>query len=78
MFDLWYGNKAPGVDQTSDVFKHANASGTARHGGVLANREATITICSAPRSPPPVEFQFADCEMRSSIRPISRTWSTIA
>jgi indolepyruvate ferredoxin oxidoreductase len=32
---LWYG-KGPGVDRSGDVFKHANAAGSARHGGVLA------------------------------------------
>ncbi len=35
VFALWYG-KGPGVDRTGDVFKHANATGTARQGGVLA------------------------------------------
>jgi indolepyruvate ferredoxin oxidoreductase len=34
VFALWYG-KGPGVDRTGDVFKHANATGTAPHGGVL-------------------------------------------
>ncbi|HEX6143874.1 MAG TPA: indolepyruvate ferredoxin oxidoreductase family protein, partial [Geminicoccaceae bacterium] len=35
VFALWYG-KGPGVDRSGDVFKHANAAGTAPRGGVLA------------------------------------------
>ena len=35
VFGIWYG-KGPGVDRCSDVFKHANMSGTAQHGGVIA------------------------------------------
>ncbi len=35
VFGLWYG-KGPGVDRCSDVFKHANMAGSAKHGGVIA------------------------------------------
>jgi indolepyruvate ferredoxin oxidoreductase len=34
VFSIWYG-KGPGVDRCGDVFKHANAAGSAPHGGVL-------------------------------------------
>ncbi len=35
VFGIWYG-KGPGVDRTSDVFKHANMAGTTPWGGVIA------------------------------------------
>ncbi|MBC7649608.1 MAG: indolepyruvate ferredoxin oxidoreductase family protein, partial [Vitreoscilla sp.] len=35
VFGIWYG-KGPGVDRTSDVFKHANMAGTTAWGGALA------------------------------------------
>ncbi len=31
---IWYG-KGPGVDRCGDVFKHGNAAGSSKHGGVL-------------------------------------------
>ncbi len=34
---IWYG-KGPGVDRCGDVFRHGNAAGSARNGGVLCLR----------------------------------------
>jgi indolepyruvate ferredoxin oxidoreductase len=35
VFALWYG-KGPGVDRTTDVFRHANLAGSSKHGGAIA------------------------------------------
>jgi indolepyruvate ferredoxin oxidoreductase len=35
VFALWYG-KGPGVDRTTDVFRHANLAGSSRNGGAIA------------------------------------------
>ncbi len=61
VFGIWYG-KAPGVDRTGDVFKHANMVGADPRGGVLAlcgddpnSKSSTLASQS--------EFALIDAEM---------------
>ena len=61
VFGMWYG-KAPGVDRTGDVFKHANFAGTAGHGGVLAVA-GDDHACKSSTLPSQSEFAFQDFEM---------------
>ncbi len=61
VFGLWYG-KAPGVDRSGDVFKHANFAGTWPKGGVLAVAGDDHS-CKSSTLPSQSEFAFQDCEM---------------
>ena len=58
---MWYG-KAPGVDRTGDVFKHANFAGTFPTGGVLAVA-GDDHGCKSSTLPSQSEFAFQDFEM---------------
>ena len=61
VFGLWYG-KGPGVDRTGDVFKHANAAGTSRFGGVIAIA-GDDHGCKSSTLPSQSEYAFMDAEM---------------
>ncbi|MCC5859212.1 MAG: indolepyruvate ferredoxin oxidoreductase family protein [Ectothiorhodospiraceae bacterium] len=61
VFGMWYG-KAPGVDRCGDVFKHANAAGTAPHGGVLAVA-GDDHGCKSSTLPSQSEYAFMDAQM---------------
>jgi indolepyruvate ferredoxin oxidoreductase len=61
VFALWYG-KGPGVDRSMDALKHANAAGTAPHGGVLA-LAGDDHICASSTLPHQSEFDFVAAVM---------------
>ena len=61
VFGIWYG-KAPGVDRTGDVFKHANFAGTSRFGGALAVA-GDDHACKSSTLPSQSEFAFMDAEI---------------
>ncbi len=61
VFGIWYG-KAPGVDRTGDVFKHANFAGVSRRGGVLA-LAGDDHACKSSTLPSQSEFAFQDAEI---------------
>ncbi len=61
VFGMWYG-KAPGVDRTGDVFKHANFAGVFPKGGVVAVAGDDHS-CKSSTLPSQSEFAFQDFEM---------------
>ncbi len=61
VFGLWYG-KAPGVDRSGDVFKHANMTGTWHRGGVLAIA-GDDPLAKSSTLPCQSEFAFVDAEI---------------
>ncbi|WP_363799573.1 indolepyruvate ferredoxin oxidoreductase family protein [Lysobacter firmicutimachus] len=61
VYGMWYG-KGPGVDRTGDVFKHANAAGTSKYGGVLA-LAADDHACRSSTLPHGSEGEFTSAMM---------------
>ncbi len=61
VFGIWYG-KAPGVDRAGDVLRHANASGTASAGGVLAVA-GDDHLAKSSSLPAQSEFAFMHAEI---------------
>ncbi|MFC3814239.1 indolepyruvate ferredoxin oxidoreductase family protein [Lysobacter sp. GCM10012299] len=61
VYGMWYG-KGPGVDRTGDVFKHANAAGTSKFGGVLA-LAADDHACRSSTLPHGSEDEFVSAMM---------------
>ncbi|HET6604859.1 MAG TPA: indolepyruvate ferredoxin oxidoreductase family protein [Xanthomonadaceae bacterium] len=61
VFAMWYG-KGPGVDRSGDVFKHGNAAGTSRHGGVLV-LAGDDHACRSSTLPHGSELEFVSAMM---------------
>ncbi len=61
VFAMWYG-KGPGVDRCGDVFKHGNAAGTSKYGGVLA-LAADDHACRSSTLPHGSELEFVSAMM---------------
>jgi len=61
VFAMWYG-KGPGVDRCGDVFKHGNAAGTGKFGGVLA-LAADDHACRSSTLPHGSELEFVSAMM---------------
>ncbi|MGH8029289.1 MAG: indolepyruvate ferredoxin oxidoreductase family protein, partial [Arenimonas sp.] len=61
VFAMWYG-KGPGVDRCGDVFKHGNAAGTSKLGGVLA-LAADDHACRSSTLPHGSELEFESAMM---------------
>ncbi len=61
VFSMWYG-KGPGVDRCGDVFKHGNAAGTNKNGGVLA-LAADDHACRSSTLPHGSEHEFVSALM---------------
>ncbi len=61
VYSMWYG-KGPGVDRCGDVFKHGNAAGTSKHGGVLA-LAADDHACRSSTLPHGSEGEFVSALM---------------
>ncbi|WP_372017329.1 indolepyruvate ferredoxin oxidoreductase family protein [Pseudoxanthomonas sp. 10H] len=61
VYAMWYG-KGPGVDRCGDVFKHGNAAGTWKHGGVLA-LAADDHACRSSTLPHGSEDEFVSAMM---------------
>jgi hypothetical protein len=61
VFAMWYG-KGPGVDRCGDVFKHGNAAGTSKLGGVLA-LAADDHACRSSTLPHGSELEFVSAMM---------------